>query len=341
MAELLDGARLPPELEGQAGPPEDLGHRLAAAGVLGTELPHPGTGRTGLLWGVLAQLAAHDLTLARVVEPHLDALAILAQAGLEPPLRALDADADSLWGVFAAESPEHRLEARRVDGEWRLSGVKPWCSLAAQLTHALVTAWVSERERGLFAVGLRSPGVEVLPTRWVARGLPLVRSDPVRLSDVTALPVGEPGWYATRPGFAWGGIGVAACWYGGAVGLARRLAAPSRRARDQVAHLHLGAADSALHAAHCVLMDAARQVDAGAAVGDTGRLLAYRARQTVADVAETVIRHVDHALGPAPLAFEDEHARRVDDLRLYLRQHHAERDLAAHGELSCQSGWSW
>src|SRR4249919_1622082 len=35
-----------------------------------------------------------------------------------------------------------------------------------------------------------------------------------------------------------------------------------------------------------------------------------------------------HTLGPAPLAFDETHARRVADLEIYVRQHHAERDLA-------------
>ena len=43
------------------------------------------------------------------------------------------------------------------------------------------------------------------------------------------------------------------------------------------------------------------------------------------------IRVADHALGPGPLAFEAEHATRVSDLRVYVRQHHAERDSAALG----------
>jgi len=44
-----------------------------------------------------------------------------------------------------------------------------------------------------------------------------------------------------------------------------------------------------------------------------------------------VLEHVGHATGPAPLALEDDHARRVADLQLYLRQEHAERDEAALG----------
>jgi hypothetical protein len=33
-------------------------------------------------------------------------------------------------------------------------------------------------------------------------------------------------------------------------------------------------------------------------------------------------------LGPGPLCSDDVHARRVADLTIYLRQSHAERDLA-------------
>jgi hypothetical protein len=58
----------------------------------------------------------------------------------------------------------------------------------------------------------------------------------------------------------------------------------------------------------------------------------------VAAAAETVLGIVDHALGPAPLAFDPDHAQRVADLRLYLRQHHAERDAAALGRSLLATG---
>ena len=35
-------------------------------------------------------------------------------------------------------------------------------------------------------------------------------------------------------------------------------------------------------------------------------------------------------------AFEDEHATRVSDLRVYVRQHHAERDTAALGRAAAR-----
>jgi hypothetical protein len=46
-----------------------------------------------------------------------------------------------------------------------------------------------------------------------------------------------------------------------------------------------------------------------------------------------VLTTVGHALGPGPLAHDETHAARVADLTLYVRQHHAERDLAALGRL--------
>jgi heme oxygenase len=54
-------------------------------------------------------------------------------------------------------------------------------------------------------------------------------------------------------------------------------------------------------------------------------------RAVVADSVERIVRQVGHALGPGPLAFDEEHARRVADLELYVRQHHAEADLARLG----------
>ena len=345
-------------------------------------VPVPGAGRTADLWRALAVLAAHDVALARAVEPHLDAVAILTQAadtagtagtaaaGLGPGTTseatgvALPARASSTgftWGVFAAEGPPGaapRLEARPTasttapgDEEarlaspeaaprpsahgpasaWRLSGEKPWCSLAGELDGALVAAWVGD-ERRLFAVDLHQPGVEVVAGAWHARGMAEIPSGPVRFVEVEAFPVGAPGWYLRRAGFEWGGIAVASCWYGGAVGVARALhAAAVRRDPDPWLLRALGVVDERLGDARRALAEAAELVDAGAASGAEGRLLAKRVRGTVAHAAEGVLAAVAHALGPAPLASDATHAKRVADLELYLRQHHAEKDDASLG----------
>jgi hypothetical protein len=155
----------------------------------------------------------------------------------------------------------------------------------------------------------------------------------VHFADTAATAVGPVGWYLTRAGFDWGGIGVAACWNGGAQGLATTLRNEvSARGHGAIlGQMHVGAVDSALHGARTALADAATQVDSGMAHGREGAVLALRVRSIVADAVEVTLRHVAHALGPAPLGFDPEHSRRVADLGLYVRQHHAERDLAALG----------
>ncbi len=204
--------------------------------------------------------------------------------------------------------------------------------MAGHLSHALVTAWLDDERRGMFAVELGAAGVRVDAEQWHPAGLARVTTATVTMTDVPAVPVGGPGWYLERAGFAWGGIGVAAVWYGGAVGLLRRmLAAAGRREPDQVALVHLGAADADLAAAGAVLRASAEAIDAGDVAEPA--LLAARTRQVVADAAERVLTRAGHALGPGPLATEPEHVRRVADLTLYLRQHHAERDQAALGRM--------
>ena len=312
-------------------------HRaVALAREVGRSAPRPGSGDTPALFELLAALGRSDLTAARVVEAHLDARAILGEAGLDPQAAA--------WGVFAAEAPAVRLDAQYIDGGFVLSGTKPWCSLAGFLDRALVTAHTDGGHRRLFEVDLRASGVDVRSGEWVALGLQGVPSGSVEFSQVGASPVGADGWYLDRPGFAWGGIGVAACWLGGAEGLARRLwsaAHSPNREPDQIALMHLGAVDAQLFAARVVLADAGRRIDEGRAEGAEGKLLAARTRIVVANVVEDVLRRAAHSLGPAPLALEAEHARRVADLELYVRQHHAERDDAALGRRLLEGERPW
>jgi alkylation response protein AidB-like acyl-CoA dehydrogenase len=310
-------------LSAARGASDDAVAAIDVAVEFGHRLPEPGRGRTALRWSLLAAVAEVDLTVARVLEAHADALAILAEAGLDPK--------PGSWGVFAAEAPDVQLEAKESEQGWTVTGTKPWCSLGGSLDHGLVTAR-AENGRRLFAVDLRAGGVHAEATQaWVARGLRTVATVPVHFDAVAATPVGAPEWYLIRPGFAWGGLGVAACWLGGAAGLAATL-------RDGVAggsrggslgEMHLGAVDAALHGARTVLAAAATAIDA-ADVSDAA-LLALRVRAVVADAVELTLRHVAHALGPRPLGFDPVHVRRVADLELYVRQHHAERDLAALG----------
>lgn len=322
----------------------DITSAVRLAREVGRATPAFGEAPTIERWDLLATLGAADLTVARVLEPHLDAIDIRHQAGLAP-------DLEHTWGVYAAEATGLGLTATRVDGRddgavggaWRLDGVKPWCSLAGRLDRALVTARTGDGTRRLFACSLAHPGVTVGESAWVARGLVGVTSDEVGFDGVEATPVGADGWYLDRPGFAWGGIGVAAIWFGASVAIARTVRAhvlDRGREPDQIGRMHLGEADVLLHAAAAVLAVAARRIDASADGASAAHpsMLAHRVRSAVSASAERIMTIAAHALGPAPLAFDEEHARRIADLQLYVRQDHAERDLAALGAAVIANG---
>jgi alkylation response protein AidB-like acyl-CoA dehydrogenase len=299
-------------------PAVDIASGLELAARLGDAGAAPGRGGTRDLWEALATVAATDLGAVRAMEPHLDAVAILLEARVDVP--------SGSGGVFAAEG-RAPLQATEGPGGWQLDGTKPWCSLADRLDWALITATTPDGTRQLFLVELRQPGVTVEPGTWVARGLVEVPSGPVHFDGVPAVAVGAAGWYLERPGFVWGGIGVAACWYGGAVGIARTVLAAAKDKPNPHLLAHLGAIDELLHSCRLALAEAARLVDEG----EADRLLAKRVRATVARACEEIINRAGHALGPAPLALDAAHAKRVADLQLYVRQHHAERDQESLG----------
>ncbi|MFK0007920.1 acyl-CoA dehydrogenase family protein [Paenarthrobacter sp. NPDC090520] len=320
----------------------DVPALLEIAKDIGRTAPHPGEGSTGKLWEVLASVTAVDVAAGRVLEPHLDAVHILAQAGQPEP--------EGAWGVFAAEGPGMRLEAARdQSGNNVLNGAKPWCSLASQLDGAVITAHLPGGQgRAAFAVNLQQPGVTCETPEWTSRGLREIPSGTVHFEQVPATLLQGPGWYHERPGFAWGGIGVAACWLGGAVGLARDFAqsltdaADKGREPDQLALAHLGEIDRLIASAAALLARTAERIDAiltGA--GPSAWSEAQRARGTVAAAVERIQALVSQNRGPGPLAFDEWYGKQMADLSLYVRQHHAMRDDAQLGSLALKGDRAW
>ena len=74
--------------------------------------------------------------------------------------------------------------------------------------------------------------------------------------------------------------------------------------------MHLGAVDAVLTGARAVLGQAAVAIDHGRGRGADGALWASRVRAVVARAADEVVERVGHALGPAPPARGERHARR-------------------------------
>jgi alkylation response protein AidB-like acyl-CoA dehydrogenase len=292
-----------------------------ASGAL--ELPLPGGGATALRWRRLADLTETDIVAGRLAEAHTDAVAILAE--LEGP----EPKPDQLWGVWAAEPPDAVVFARGDGDSVTLDGTKAWCSGAGICSHALVTARLTSGERGLFAVNARHPAVRPLPSTWRNPGMAQSDTRSMQFIEAPAVPVGRPGEYLSRPGFWHGAIGVSACWLGGARSVANPLY--ERAANDGVdphTLAHLGAVDAAIAAGEAILMVAAAEVDADPLNRKgSAELNARRARAVVETAVGETLNRSARALGPVPLCQDAEHARRVADLAIYVRQSHAERDL--------------
>ena len=199
-----------------------------------------------------------------------------------------------------------------------LGGVKPWCSGAGLCSHALVTAHGVDGNRDLFAVDLAQPGVTPLASSWRNAGMATSDTRSVRFDDAPAMPIGAPGDYLARPGFWHGAIGVAACWLGGARAVAARLyravaEQDGGASANPHAQAHLGAVDAALAATEAMLSSAADFVDTEPSGGRT-ELIARRVRAVAETAVDEAITRTGRALGPAPLALDADHARRVADL---------------------------
>ncbi|MFF7056418.1 acyl-CoA dehydrogenase [Achromobacter spanius] len=325
-------------LEALAEPPDPgmAMRQLVDAGC--DHLPLPGSGATLARWQALARVAAVDLSLVKLYEGHTDALAIFAELGLAP-----DAPLGSRWGVWCAEPPEYRVAlVPQPDGSARLRGGKAWCSGAATISHALVSAWDPAGEPCLAAVALDQPGVTVTNDGWHAVGMRASASVNVVFDDALCQPVGAPGAYVNRPGFLHGGAGVAACWYGGLTRIASTLWAATRAQNADPENTnpgtenphrlaHLGAIDVAMVQARAVLRDTAAFIDANPA--DACALACARARLAVEAAATEVITRAGRALGAGPLCRDAGFAQVMADLPVFIRQSHAERDQAALGRL--------
>lgn len=316
-----------------------LGARVASASPTMTHVnlhetlrdaPAPASG-TLERWRWLADVGARDLALAKLVEPHLDAGSVLVDLGAPPPGH------DDAWAVWAAEPPGVALVAEPAGDGWVLTGRKAFCSGWEHVTHALVTADHdgSSRLLALDVASARRDGL-LRPTgpAWAGAGMQRAGTATLELDQVPAGAVGAPGDYTGRTRFWDNAIGVAAVWWGGARAVAGTLVDTARR-RDVGEHAlaHLGAVTSLLDRTWAHLELAARVVDAGGDDVAARRALAESVRAGVADAATEVVERVGRALGPGPLALDAEHAARVADLLVFLRQHHAERDLAALGRL--------
>jgi alkylation response protein AidB-like acyl-CoA dehydrogenase len=296
----------------------------------GSQLPLPGSGDTWRRFTALAEQSSIDLSLGRLCEGHADALAILGEAGKKP----VDGAA---YGVWASRSKSVQTLAHRVDGGWLMSGAKEFCSGSGIVDRALVVAETGEG-RMLFDVAIDSHVVGVVPESWPSVGMAASKSETLEFGgpvigddDV----IGDAEFYLNRPGFWFGAIGVAACWYGGAVGIVNDLVRSINPDPNDFVLADLGDCVSALESMRIVLKNAAYATDEDP--DDRSGQAQFRAlvaRHVVHGGALTVLERTASAGGARPLCLDEGQSRRVADLFVYLSQHHGRSDLKELGRIT-------
>ncbi len=320
--------------------PADRLEQLVRLGL--DKIPLPAQGATLQRWQALCAVAEHDMSLAKLYEGHTDALAV--QAEVAPGFGGLDG---ATWGMWASESPVGRtLIENLAANEVRLNGSKAWCSGAAHVSHGLLTGWFASGTRPhLVRVAMRQPGVTVSDANWHAVGMAASGSLIVTFHDAVGHIVGKEGDYLQRPGFWQGGAGIAACWHGGALALAkalwRALAEAPLEKRGVFQLAALGKVDVSLRSTAALLREASQWIDNHPT--QDASAVALRARLAAERSATLVLDEVGRALGATPFCRDRKFAQMAADLPVFVRQSHAERDLAALGDRMATSGdeaWS-
>jgi hypothetical protein len=331
---------------GHAGPSTDVESALRDLlrdGEL--DLPLPGGGATANRHRRLFELARrHSVSVARLAEAHTDAVAILHEAGREPV-------PGSLYGVWASVAPHQpvaplRGELRRHEsGGVHLTADKPFASGLGIVDRALVTATcdaIEPVDPAQFAhVGASmlvdvdvsgAPTVSPNLTGWRTEALRESATGRIHFEEHPVSPdhvLGPPNWYLDRVGFWHGACGPAACWAGAAAGLVD--AAEKMTDDDPHRRAHLGALRADAWALAALLHAAGDEIDDDPADVERARARALSLRQTVERLVTDILDRFGRSLGPRPFVGDVDASQRWSDTHLYIRQHHAERDLEALG----------
>lgn len=313
--------------------PLDLGNRSTeprdqrtAVLQLADQVPTAGASWPDFLEGLL-RLGATDVVLGRLTEGHLDALRILAEAGLDPvPGQA--------YAVWASRSQGTGIHAERVAGGWVLDGTLRFASGTGVVGRALVPVWTTDGRHHLLDLDVSRWPVD--DSAWQSPAMALSRSHTVHLDRAVAPDsctplVGPPDWYLTRHSFHLGGIGVAAVWAGCAarvLELAETAVPEERRSPARLRRLGL-ARTEALSAAAVV-----RRAGVEAGETDDPRHLATWVRSAVTASAHRLVEQTRALVGAAALAFDADLAAALHDLPLYLAQQDADSDATWLGQHS-------
>ncbi|MDQ0392970.1 acyl-CoA dehydrogenase family protein [Labrys monachus] len=283
--------------------------------------------RHGQLCATLRAIGAADLSVARLFEGHVNAVALVCRYGTAPQVSVLARKVESgaLSGVWGADDAKGLRAVEDGDsGQWRLEGRKILASGAGFVTQPLVTA-TSEAGQILCLVDL-SPGERSDTAGWTAQGMRSSATGTVDFSGLV-LPagriIGSPGDFTRQPHFSGGAWRFCAVHVGAMERLAdlfrdhltfrRREGDPYQMQRVAQCVAAVTTARFWVEAAACGLASPQGDADRIVAFANLTRMVTERA---ALDVMEAVHRGVGLGSFMRPSPIE----RISRDLATYLRQ---------------------
>ncbi|WP_411686103.1 acyl-CoA dehydrogenase [Acinetobacter pseudolwoffii] len=307
---------------------EKIHQSLRELVAISDQAPYPASGHTLKRWQMLSQVSASNLSLGKLFESHLDALAILHELNIP-------VEQKGLWAVWAAEGGPRPLTL--VAG--KLTGIKPWCSASAWVQHGLLTYRDDQQLSQLLILDLQQEGIQHHQDAWQAVGMQHTLTARLELDQVKAEKVAAPNAYLDRAGFWHGAAGVAACWYGATVALAQYLQQELLKKPHAYKAMYLGEISRDLLATQALFYRVANLIDQQPQFPHQLQIQALRAQ--VEATALNVLTQVGKALGAAPYCTNSHFAQLAADLPVFIRQSHAAFDLERIGELSVQEEELW
>lgn len=308
--------------------------RLRAGGLLIAVLPVEDGGAglgidraaTATLLALLTKLGAVHLSLARLIEGHVNAFALLWQYGTATQRRRVMryVREGGLLGVWNAPVPGAPLALVAEGAHFRLDGSKIYASGAGAIRRPLLTA--TDEDGRLLMVWCDVSAAAVDLSDWRVQGMRATATGTVRLDGVIVAAdelFGADQDYHRQPAFSGGAWRFVAAQLGAAGALVDTLRHSLRAAhRDGDPHQRARLADAALR-----LETGRLWTDAAARMADDpahapADVVAYvgMARLVVEDAAMAIITLVQRSIGLRAL-HEDHPAERIcRDLATYLRQ---------------------
>ncbi|MBC7529971.1 MAG: hypothetical protein H7318_00225 [Oligoflexus sp.] len=306
--------------------PETSGdvHAIVRSLVMDNEmgLAQPGHGNSWSRFSALMEFGAYNLSVAKLLESHFDAITIMDEAHFTPEA--------GIYAVWASKFGGKHLTGIRNGDRWQIRGDIAFASGIDAIDFAIVPVETDSGEY-LFQIP-RATITSIDKSQWNASGMEL--SDTAWVTVEALLHdsnrMGSADFYLNRRGFWPGGIGVAACWLGGATGIFENWVKTSSAKAYKEPHdqAQRGRAYSSLKACTIYLRYLATRIeDPKTSIAELRReALSFRhlVDQTCSDLVTQSLR----AIGPILMVSDAEHLQRCMDLQIFTRQCHAEKDWA-------------